>query len=82
MRYLLPLIFLLAGCDKVATIEPASEMTIIRATCAMNDFDGFPKKVTGIVTLQLKGFLTIRVDNEDNSEHVEITFPKSKCGVK
>lgn len=73
---------LLASCDKAVLIPTQGETTILRATCEMNNFEGFPNKVTGIVTIQLKSFLTIKIDNDDGSESVEITFPKTKCGVK
>lgn len=75
------LLLFLAGCNKAA-LFPTSGTTILNATCYMDGFKGFPKKVTGPVTMQLKSFLTIRVDNEDKTESIEMTFPKSKCKVK
>ena len=66
----------LVGCDKFASV---SETTVLRATCYMKDFEGFPEKVTGPVTLELKSFYTIKIENNDKTESVEMTFPKSKC---
>lgn len=78
MRFcIIILLFALAGCNEVALINSNSK--IVRATCYMEDFKDFPEKVTGPVTLELKNFLTIKIDNEDKSESVEMTFPKSKC---
>lgn len=84
MREILIIIFSLwlVGCDNIFSSKTASETTVLRATCHMNNFKDFPKKVTGPVTLELKSFITILVKNEDDSESVEMTFPKSKCGVK
>jgi len=81
MRYLLPLIFLLTGCDNVASTITQSEVTTLRATCKLSGFDGFPEKVTGPVTIELKSFITILVESKDKKEKIEITFPKSRCGV-
>lgn len=67
----------LVGCDQIAALN--SETTVLRATCYMKDFDGFPEKVTGPVTLELKSYYTIKIENKDKSESVEMTFLKSKC---
>ena len=80
MRYLLVIFLFLTGCDTVLSIKQ-SDTTVLRATCKLENFEGFPEKVTGPVTLELKNFITILVKNKDNTEQVEITFPKSKCGV-
>ena len=79
MRNLLFLLFFI-GCNG-NLITTVSSATIIRATCYLNDFKGFPEKVTGPVSLELKNFLTIVVENKKKTEKVEITFPKSKCKV-
>jgi hypothetical protein len=65
----------ITGCDKFAV----TKSTILNATCYMEGFEGFPEKVTGPVTLELRSYLTILVKNKDKTEKVEITFPKSKC---
>lgn len=79
MRYLLVIFLFLTGCNSVLSTQ--SETTVLRATCKLDNFEGFPSKVTGPVTLELKNFLTILVKNKDESEQIEITFPKSKCGA-
>lgn len=78
MRFLF-LLILLTGCDYFVAIN--NETKAIQATCNMGGFKGFPEKITGLVTLELKNYITILVENEDKTEKVEITFPKSKCGV-
>ena len=81
MRFCLMIFFfLLVGCE--AAIFPASETKTLQATCYMDNFKGFPEKVTGPVTFELKKFITIKIDNEDKTESIEMTFPKSKCKVK
>ena len=47
----------------------------------MDKFEGFPAKVTGQVSFELKNFLTLVIENKAKTEKVEITFPKDKCKV-
>ena len=68
----------LTGCN-INTL--GGETKTVRATCKLDNFKGFPKKVTGNVTFELKSFITIKIYNKDKSESVEITFPKDKCGA-
>jgi hypothetical protein len=79
MRPLWPIIFLISGCNYVASSDNSSPQ---QATCKMDNFKNFPKKVTGPVTLELKTYITILIENKDKTEKVEMTFLKSKCGVK
>jgi len=73
-------ILLLTGCSlpPVNMLDNGSRI----ATCTMTGFRGFPQKVTGSVTMELKNFMTILVKNKDGSERVEITFPKGKCNAE
>lgn len=81
MRFLIVAFLFLAGCDSTLSVKN-SETTTLRATCKLKDFEGFPKKVSGPVTLELKSYITILIKNKDGSEQVEMTFPKSKCEAK
>lgn len=71
------IILMLAGCSAGA-IGSKDKTT----TCTMSGFEGFPDKVTGPVSFELKNFLTIAVTNKDGSERIEMTFPKGKCNAK
>ena len=81
VKYLIFSILLLTGCSEPASIL-TQQSTIIRATCYMDGFDGFPKKITGQVSFQLKSYLTLVIHNKKKTEKIEMTFLKSKCKVK
>ena len=78
-KYIIFSLFFLVGCSEPASIITKS--TIVRATCYMDKFEGFPAKVTGQVSFELKNFLTLVIENKAKTEKVEITFPKDKCKV-
>ena len=78
MRFLFIVLFI-SGCSQSAYYK--SSTSALKATCYMNNFKKFPKKITGIVTLDLKNYLTIMIKNEDKTESVEMTFSKTKCKV-
>lgn len=80
MRFCFIALLFLTGCNEGAFFK--GNTVILNATCYMKNFKDFPDRVSGPVVLQLKNYLTIRVDNKDKSESVEMTFPKSKCKVK
>lgn len=71
-------VFMLSGCDFLSQNTPvqSGKKTV---TCKMNNFKGFPKKVTGPVVFELTSTITIGIFNKDESERVDMTFPKDKC---
>jgi len=75
MKYLM--LLFLVGCGFTGSVDLGGSNRVV--TCKMNNFNQFPSKITGKVTLELKNFLTIVVFNKDKTEKVEITFPKEKC---
>ena len=69
------------------SIEPtSSSITNLRrgeqkvATCDLSNFKGFPKKVTGPVTLELGKLITVMIESDRDS--LEITVNKKLCEVK
>lgn len=71
-------IFLLSGCNFLADNTPAQTNAKV-ATCEMKGFSGFPKRVTGPVVFELRTTVTIAIFNNNKTERVDMTFPKSKC---
>ena len=57
MKYLLLILLLLMSCGFVGSVSGNSG--VIRLSCQMNGFRGFPKIVNGIVVMHLNKLITI-----------------------
>jgi len=75
------LLLSLVGCGFIGKINGKPEKANATATCEMNGFKGFPKSVTGPVVLEFKKVISIAILNKDETERVDMTFPKEKCKV-
>jgi len=80
MKKLLP-ILLIAGCSQELVLKK-NEETSKTLVCKMNNFKDFPREVSGVVSFELKNFVTIVLENKDKTEKVEMTFSKEKCNAK
>ena len=77
---ILILAFTLSGCGFLSH-ESKTNAKPVFATCQMNGFVGFPKKVKGQVVIQTRNVTGIATFNLTKTERVDMIFPIGKCKV-